>query len=248
MRINIIGYGTVGKAQESLLRKLGHEVFVFDPYVFPDIKSPEKRVDLTFVCTPGNVVPDAVNNLIEQGVEGLYVIKSTTSIGAAKGLMDSCGVHILNNPEFLREQCAYEDVMNPDRIMIGQCCSEHAQKLVTLYAPLKKPIYVTSLTESEAAKLLSNAYLSVLITFWNEADELSKKLGLTTSEVARLVCADSRMSTYGASKFGHPFGGRCLPMCMDELISAFRGEGLNPLLFEAVKTYNLRIQNKHDNT
>jgi len=56
------------------------------------------------------------------------------------------------------------------------------------------------------------------------------------------------MSTYGASKFGHPFGGKCLPMCMDELITAFRGEGLNPLLFEAVKTYNLRIQNKHDDT
>jgi len=32
------------------------------------------------------------------------------------------------------------------------------------------------------------------------------------------------------------------------LITAFHGEGLNPLLFEAVKTYNLRIQNKHDNT
>ena len=37
-------------------------------------------------------------------------------------------------------------------------------------------------------------------------------------------------------------------LCMDELITAFHGEGLNPLLFEAVKTYNLRIQNKHDNT
>ncbi|MGD0072239.1 MAG: hypothetical protein ABSB71_11845 [Candidatus Bathyarchaeia archaeon] len=192
------------------MKNLGHEVFVFDPYVFPDVKSPEKQVKLTFVCTPGNVVPDAVNNLVEQGVEGLYVIKSTTSIGTAKGLMDSWGVHLLNNPEFLREQCAYEDVMNPDRIIIGQCCSEHAQKLVSLYAPLKKPIY--------------------------------------TSEVARLVCADSRVSTYGTSKFGHPFGGKCLPICMDELITAFRSEGLNPLLFEAVKTYNLRIQNKHDNT
>jgi len=127
-------------------------------------------------------------------------------------LMDSCVVHLLNNTEFLREQCAYENVMNPDRIIIGQWC------------------------------------LSVLITFWNEVNELSKKLGSTTSEVARLVCADSRVSTYGTSKFGHPFGGRCLPMCMDELITAFRGEGLNPLLFEAVRTYNLGIQDKYDNT
>src|SRR5208283_4816784 len=120
--------------------------------------------------------------------------------------------------------------------------SEHAQKLFSFYAPLKKPTYVTSLTASETAKLLSNSYLSVLITFWIEADELIRKLGLNINEVARLVCAYTRMSTYGTSKFGQPFEGKCLPICMDELINAFRREGLNPLLFEAVRTYNLRIK------
>ena len=31
MRINVIGYGTVGKAQTVLLQRLKHEVFIFDP-------------------------------------------------------------------------------------------------------------------------------------------------------------------------------------------------------------------------
>ena len=202
-------------------------------------------MDLTFICTPGDVVPDAVKGLLEQGVKGLYVIKSTVPIGTAEDLMDMYGVHIAVNPEFLREESASEDVLNPDRVIMGQCCSMHAQTLVSLYEPLNKPIYVASQTSAETVELLSNAYLSVLITFWNEADELINKLGLHSTEVARLVCSDSRMSDYGTSKFGHPFGGKCLPVCLDTLIEGFRGAGLNPLLFESVKAYNLKVKKRH---
>lgn len=244
MRINVIGYGTVGKAQAFLLQRLKHEVFVFDPYLFPSIKHPEKDVDLTFLCTPEHALNKVLQNLIEEHVKGMYVIKSTTSVGTTEELMKKYGVHISHNPEFLREHNAYEDAANPDRIIIGQCCQEHAEKLVSLYAPLKKPIFVTDPATSEAAKILSNAYLAMLITFWNEANELAEKLGLNIHEVAELVCADSRMSTHGTSKFGEPFGGKCLPESVDQLISAFHSEGLNPMLFEAIKKYNLRLQKR----
>ena len=119
---------------------------------------------------------------------------------------------------------------------------EHAEKLVSLYAPMKKPVFVTDPTTSEAAKLLSNSYLAMLITFWNEVNELAEKLGLNIHEVAKLVRADSRVSAYGTSKFGQPFGGKCLPSNIDQLINAFHHEGLNPLLFEAIKKYNQRLQ------
>jgi UDPglucose 6-dehydrogenase len=242
MRINVIGYGTVGKAQTFLLQRLKHEVFIFDPYLFPAVICPEKNADLTFICTPEHAVDEALQNLIRERVEGLYVIKSTTKVGTTEELMKKYGVHISHNPEFLREQCANEDVANPDRIIIGQCCKEHAEKLVSLYAPMNKPIFVTNPTTSEATKLLSNSYLAMLITFWNEANELAEKLGLNIHEVAKLVRADSRVSAYGTSKFGQPFGGKCLPSNLDQLINAFHSEELNPLLFEAVKKYNLRLR------
>jgi UDPglucose 6-dehydrogenase len=242
MRINVIGYGTVGKAQTFLLQRLKHEVFIFDPYLFPAVKRPEKNVDLTFICTPGHAVDEALQNLIRERVEGFYVIKSTTSVGTTEELMKKYGVHVAHNPEFLREQYANEDVVNPDRIIIGQCCKGHAEKLVSLYAPMNKPIFVTDPTTSEAAKLLSNSHLAMLITFWNEANELAEKLGLNINEVAELVRADRRVSAYGTSKFGQPFGGKCLPSNLDQLIDAFQSEGLNPLLFETIKKYNLRLQ------
>jgi UDPglucose 6-dehydrogenase len=244
MRINVIGYGTVGEAQAFLLRRLKQEVFVFDPYLFPSIKRPEKDVDLTFVCTSEHVLNEVLQNLIEEHVEGAYVIKSTTSVGTTEELMKKYDVHILHNPEFLREHSAHEDVVNPDRIIIGQCCNEHAEKMVSLFTPLKRPIFITDPTTSEAVKILSNSYLAMLITFWNEANELAEKLRANIHEVADLVCADGRMSAYGTSKFGEPFEGKCLPASVDQLISAFHSEGLNPTLFEAIKKYNLRLQER----
>ena len=41
--------GAVRGMQEFLFRKLCHKVFVFDPYVFADLKSPEKHVGFTFI-------------------------------------------------------------------------------------------------------------------------------------------------------------------------------------------------------
>ena len=242
MRINVIGYGTVGKAQTFLLQKLKHEVSIFDPYLFPAVKCPEKNVDLTFVCTPEHAVDEVVQNLIRERVEGLYVIKSTTSVGITEELMKKYGVHIAHNPEFLREDYANEDVLNPDRIIIGQCCKKHTEKLVALYAPINKPIFVTDTTTSEAVKLLSNSYLATLITFWNEASELAEKLDLNVKEVAELVCADNRMSGYGTSKFGEPFGGKCLPKDLRNLIQAFRGNDSNPILFEALEALNEKLK------
>jgi UDPglucose 6-dehydrogenase len=241
MRINVIGHGTVGKAQAFLMRRLNHEVFIFDPYVFPAITAPEKNVDLTFICTPESAVEECVQTLIKEGVVGLYVVKSTVSVGTTEALMKNYGVHLIHNPEFLRENYACEDVENPDRIIIGQCCREHGEKLVSLYSPMKKPVFVTDPSTSEAAKLLSNSHLAMLITFWNEANELAEKLGLDIRELAELVTADNRISLYGTSKFGEPFEGKCLPANLDQLITAFHGAGLNPLLFEAIKKYNQRL-------
>ena len=160
MQTNVIGYVTVGKTQKFLLKKLGHEVFVFDQYFFPNIVASPAKVDLSFLCTPRDFVVDAVKN----------------------------------------------------------------------------------------AKLVSNAFLCVLITFWNKADYLIKRLELNNSGVARLLCADARMPRYGTSKFGQPYRRKLVPTFMDELISAFCCEGLNPLLFEAIRTYSLRIEKRHANT
>lgn len=237
MHIQIIGFGVVGKAQAHLIKVLGHDVSIYDPYIFPESRL-NRNADISFICTHEKDVEDALKRLVEEGVLGLYVIKSTVPVGTTMNLMKRYGVHVCHNPEFLREKYAYEDVLNPSRIIIGKCCDNHASLLTQLYSPLKKPIFITDPTTSELAKLVSNAYLATLITFWNEVNELTSKLNINIRDLAEMVCADPRMSKYGTEKFGEPFSGKCLPKDLVHFIEAFRQNGLNPTVLEAIKRFN----------
>ena len=98
------------------------------------------------------------------------------------------------------------------------------------------------------AKLVSNAFLCAFITFRNKADCLIKRRELNISGVTRLVCADVRMAKCGTSRFGQPYRGKLILTCAHGLINAFCRAGLNPLMFEAVRTYNLRTEKRHANT
>jgi nucleotide sugar dehydrogenase len=239
LTINVIGYGVVGKAQVHLLENLGHHVFVYDPA----LKRTDLAIqaDLTFICTPEQVVDDVIQLLHNQGVNPPYIIKSTVSIGTTARLEHKFDTHICHNPEFLRERSPFHDVLHPDRIVIGECCPAHGQQLAQLYQSMQKPIFRTTSQVSETVKLVSNAYLSTLITFWNEINELATQLNIDIRDVAQAVTADQRISRYGTMKFGEPFDGRCLPKDMNHLINSFHAEGLNPLLFEAINTFNKQL-------
>lgn len=236
LTINVIGYGVVGKAQVHLLENLGHRVFVYDPA----LKKTELAIhaDLTFICTPEQVIDKVIHLLHSRGVTPPYVIKSTVSIGTTARLGHKFSTHICHNPEFLRERSPFQDVLHPDRIIIGECCPTHGQQLAELYQSMQKPIFRTTLAVSETVKLVANAYLSTLITFWNEINELTTRLNVDINEVAKAVTADKRISRYGTMKFGEPFDGKCLPKDMNHLINSFHMEGLNPRLFETINTFN----------
>lgn len=236
LTINVIGYGVVGKAQAHLLERLGHRVFAYDPA----LKKTELAIhaDLTFICTPEQVMDEVIHFLHSRGVNPPYVIKSTVSLGTTARLEHKFSTHICHNPEFLRERSPFHDVLHPDRIIIGECCPTHGQKLAELYQSMQKPIFRTTPAVSETVKLVANAYLSTLITFWNEINELTTLLNIDINEVAKAVTADTRISRYGTMKFGEPFNGKCLPKDMNHLINSFHTEGLNPLLFETINTFN----------
>ena len=98
----------------------------------------------------------------------------------------------------------------------------------------------------QTAEVLSNAYFGVLITFWDESDELISGLEQKNIEGVRLACTYSRLSTH--CKYSFQNAEKCLLTNMDSLTNAFRREYLNPLFFEAVQTFNLRVEKRHVNT
>ncbi len=246
MKIQIIGVGIVGGAQACLASKLGHEVLGVDrsrptSEYARMVKEPERDVDVTFICTQEGVVPGVVAELLNRHVKGLYVIKSTVPSGTTQSLMERHGIHICHNPEFLVEKTAMESVSHPSMVVIGQCCPAHSEILKEFYTPLGCPIVVSHPTITETVKLTLNSYLATLITFWNQIDKVTRALGLETEEVARIARLNPRVSAYGTEFFGAPFGGKCLPKDLEQLIHISHEVGADSSMLEAVRDFNKTI-------
>ena len=247
MRVQVIGVGAVGSAQAYLCSQFGHEVIGVDPSrtsfdYARMVKSPEIDVDLTFVCTPEAFVPSVVADIVDKNVKGLYIIKSTVPSGTTAQLMKKHNVHICHNPEFLREETSFYDIMHPGAVVIGQCCETHSEILRSFYTPFGCPIIISRPTVTETVKLTLNSYLATLISFWNEINKVSGALGISTREVADIVKTDRRVSDYGTRFFGKPFGGKCLPKDLDQLIKVFQGLDTDSSMLEAIRDFNKTVK------
>lgn len=121
---------------------------------------------------------------------------------------------ILSNPEFLAEGTAVEDLLYPDRVLIGGDHTpdgiEAIETLTNLYAnwvPREK-IIQTRLWSSELSKLTANAFLAQRVSSINAMSALCETTGADVDEVAKAIGTDSRIgSKFLNSSVG--FGGSC---------------------------------------
>jgi len=169
----------------------------------------------------------------------IVVEKSTLPVRTAeaiKNILDNTGngvqFQILSNPEFLAEGTAVEDLMNPDRVLIGGDSSFEGQKaikaLFDIYAKWvpKEKILTTNVWSSELSKLTANAYLAQRVSSINALSELCEKTGADINEVARAIGMDSRIgSKFLKASVG--FGGSCFQKDILNLVYIAKSYGLN---------------------
>jgi len=169
----------------------------------------------------------------------IIVEKSTLPVRTAeaiKSILDNTGngvkFQILSNPEFLAEGTAVQDLLNPDRILIGGDTTEEGQKaiqsLVDVYAnwvSLDK-ILTTNVWSSELSKLTANAFLAQRISSINAMSELCEKTGADVNEVAKAIGMDSRIgSKFLKASVG--FGGSCFQKDILNLVYIAKSYGLS---------------------
>ena len=151
----------------------------------------------------------------------IVVEKSTVPIKTAetlKEIFDSQNkdyhFEILSNPEFLAEGTAVNDLLFPDRVIIGGSESKEGKAAVNILKEIylnwvkDDKIVTTNVWSSELSKLASNAMLAQRVSSINSLSALCEKTGANILEVSKAIGMDSRIG----DKFLKPsvgFGGSC---------------------------------------
>ncbi|TWU59866.1 UDP-glucose 6-dehydrogenase [Rubripirellula tenax] len=117
---------------------------------------------------------------------------------------------VLSNPEFLAEGTAVEDLLNPDRVLIGGESKLAIDALADIYANWipRERILTTNLWSSELSKLTANAFLAQRVSSINAISALCEATGADVDEVARAIGTDSRIGPKFL-KASVGFGGSC---------------------------------------
>jgi UDPglucose 6-dehydrogenase len=186
--------------------------------VFIAVGTPSRRgdghADLTYVYAATREIAAAIVRPV------VVITKSTVPVGTGDEveriiheIAPGVEVHVISNPEFLREGAAIEDFKRPDRIVIGTE-NEHAQTVMRdVYRPLylnHAPLLFTGRRTAELIKYAANAFLATKITFINEIADLCEVVGADVKDVARGIGLDNRIG----GKFLHAgpgYGGSCFP-------------------------------------
>ncbi len=117
---------------------------------------------------------------------------------------------VLSNPEFLSEGNAINDLLNPDRVLIGGDDHDSIVALEKIYLNWIDPekIIKTNLWSSELSKLVANAFLAQRISSINSISALCEVTGADIKEVSLAVGTDTRIGKYFLNP-GPGFGGSC---------------------------------------
>ncbi len=151
----------------------------------------------------------------------IVVEKSTLPVRTAQSIKkilsstsNGHSFQVLSNPEFLAEGTAIDDLMKPDRVLIGGDQNEKGQKaiseLVNVYSSWvpRENIITTNIWSSELSKLTANAFLAQRISSVNAISALCEATGADVEEVAYAIGTDSRIGPkFLKSSVG--FGGSC---------------------------------------
>jgi UDPglucose 6-dehydrogenase len=144
---------------------------------------------------------------------------------------------VVSNPEFLREGFAVEDLMKPDRVVIGARSQRPVAAMKEIYAPFKAPIIVTDINSAELIKHAANSFLALKISYINAVSVICEASGANVQEVANGMGMDARIGRRFLDA-GLGFGGSCFPKDLSAFIKISEQLGYDFRLLKEVQRIN----------
>jgi len=117
---------------------------------------------------------------------------------------------VVSNPEFLREGCAVDDLLNPDRIVIGANNERALQRMQKIYEPFVAPVLVTDINSAELIKHAANSFLALKISYANALSSICEASGADIEKVVDGIGMDKRIGRHFLNA-GLGYGGSCFP-------------------------------------
>src|SRR6266568_8425178 len=196
-------------------------------------------VDLSFIEKVAREIAGAMNGY------KIVVDKSTVPVRTGDKVAETIKRYckapvdfdVVSNPEFLREGFAVEDLLKPNRIVIGVRSQRPVSAMKEIYAPFEAPVIVTDINSAELIKHASNSFLALKISYINAISVLCEAAGANVQEVALGMGMDERIGR----RFLNPslgFGGSCFPKDLSAFIKIAEQVGYDFGLLKEVQKIN----------
>jgi len=250
MKNIIFGAGIVGISTGTFLEAHGEDVTYYDidNKTITKLQKNGKKAtevipsdwDICWMCTHENQLPKMIPS--QSSSDSVIVIRSTVE----PDFFDKVDTErVLHMPEFLREKNSLEDTFNPDRIVLGGKENKYTGIVLNLLSDIyvDVDIHIVPQKISSLIKLISNAWLSTQISFWNEMYDILDDHDKFRQIIPDIVTIDKRISKYGTMMLGNPFFEKGITKDLDHLINV----GKNPILLKTVREVNNRLKDKIDN-
>jgi UDPglucose 6-dehydrogenase len=204
----------------------------------PTPPQPDGSVDLSFV---EGVAREIATHIKEYRI---VVDKSTVPVKTGEKVAQTISrcnpgadIDVVSNPEFLREGSAVEDLMKPDRIVVGVSSERAISAMKEIYAPFNAPIMFTDLNSAELIKHAANSFLALKISYINAVAAICEASGANVERVADGMGADKRIGRDFLNA-GIGYGGSCFPKDISAFIRISRELGYEFRLLEEVESIN----------
>lgn len=248
----------VGGAINNYFKSQGIEPLLFDPYKKLGSEEEVNGSEIIFICVPTPYLKDGQGfdlSYVEQACEKIkgeriLVIKSTVLPGATEKLQKKYPQHkFLFNPEFLSEATADQDMLNPDRQIVGytEKSKEVAQDVLALLpkAPYEK---IMPVTEAEMVKYFNNTFNAIKVTFANQMYDLCQALGINYDNVMEAAAKSKFIKTADHLNVWHGdfrgYGGKCLPKDTRALIQLADSLKVDLSLHKAAEKINQELMDQ----
>ena len=215
-----------------------------------------EKSDVIFIAVPTPPQPDGSVDLsyierVARDIAGamtsykIVVDKSTVPVKTGDKVAETISRYckakvefdVLSNPEFLREGFAVDDLMKPDRIVVGVRSQRPVAAMKEVYAPFNAPIIITDINSAELIKHASNSFLALKISYINAVAILCEAAGANVQEVATGMGLDDRIGRRFLNA-GIGFGGSCFPKDLSAFIKISEQVGYDFRLLKEVQNIN----------